>query len=147
MVALVVGGGSFFAGMKYQEAKTSNNNPNRQFQRGMGGQGTGGTNGQAGMNRFGGGSIIGEIISSDDKTITVKLEDGSSKIVLLSDTMTISKTDTGSKVDMKVGTRVGVFGSTNSDGTVTAQNVQLNPIFRMRPTGSGQDRFLSSPTP
>ncbi|MDO8429222.1 MAG: hypothetical protein Q7S88_01205 [Candidatus Daviesbacteria bacterium] len=124
---LVVGAVAFFGGMKYQGTKaTGINNIRGQFQRGMGGP-----NGLGGMGRMNGGAVIGEIISTDDNSITVKLEDGSSKIVLLSDSVTVSKTDTGSMADLKNGVKVGVFGTTNSDGTVTAQNVQLNPMFRM----------------
>lgn len=81
-------------------------------------------------------------ISSDDKSITVKLQDGSSKIVLLTDTTSISKSTEGSKSDLKTGEKVAVFGTENSDGSVTAQNVQLNPILRgfMGGTPSGSPR-------
>lgn len=128
IIVVLVGVGSFFGGMKYQQSKTSNS-PLRQFQ--GGGQGTR-QGGQNASGRFGGGGVpvVGEIISSDDKSITVKLQDGSSKIVLLPDNVTVSKTDQGSKADLKNGVRVGVFGTSNSDGSVTAQNVQLNPAFR-----------------
>ncbi len=133
VIALVVGGAAFFGGMKFQETKAAgSNNMRGQFQRG-----TGGPSGPGGMGRMGGGAVIGEIISTDDeqssssiKSIIVKLEDGSSKIILLSDTVTVSKTDSGSKDDLKTGVKVGVFGTTNSDGSVTAQNIQLNPAFR-----------------
>ncbi len=69
---------------------------------------------------------MGEILSEDDKSITVKMEDGSSKIVLISDTTQINKTDPGAKSDLTVGTKVGVFGVDNN-GTVTAQNIQIDP--------------------
>ena len=82
------------------------------------------------MARNGGGQIIGTILSSDPTTMTVKLTDGSSKIVILSNTTAIEKTSAGSSTDLAVGTRVGVFGSTNTDGSVTAMNVQINPIQR-----------------
>lgn len=124
VLAIIVGAAGFFGGMKYQETKSPGVNPNRQFQAGRQG-------GQNGQSRFTGGRpIMGEIISSDDKSITVKLQDGSSKIVLLPDSVTVSKTDTASKADLKVGVKVGVFGMENSDKSVTAQNVQLNPMFR-----------------
>jgi hypothetical protein len=57
--------------------------------------------------------------------------DGSSKIVNISPSTTYSKTDTGSKSDLKTGIRVAAIGSPNSDGSVTAQNVQINPMFRI----------------
>lgn len=131
ITALVVGGGAFFTGMKYQESKAPalGNNMRGQFQGGRQGM-MGGQNGNR-QGRFGGGAVMGEIISSDDKSITVKLSDGSSKIVLLSESTTVSKSETGVKGDLKVGEKVGVFGMDNSDGSVTAQNVQLNPQFRV----------------
>lgn len=89
---------------------------------------------------MGRGAVVGEIISQDSKSITVKLQDGSSKIVLLSDSATVSKTESGSKSDLKDGTTVAVFGTTNSDGSVTAQNIQLNPAFRF-----GQSSPSASP--
>jgi hypothetical protein len=74
--------------------------------------------------------VNGEIIAADEKSITVKLQDGSSKIVLLSDKTEINKTASTTKEDLKVGEKVAAFGTENSDGSVTAQSVQLNPRFR-----------------
>lgn len=135
VVAVIVGAGAFFAGMKYQQTKS----PTSRFGNIQAGQARFG--GQNGQGRFGGGGrpVVGEIINTDDKSITVKLADGSSKIVLLPDNAVISKTDTGSKTDLKTGINVGVFGTENSDGSVTAQNVQLNPMFR-NATVSGAPR-------
>ena len=100
----------------------------------IGGSRGGGMMGQG--RRFGGQAgagfrpVAGEILSMDDKFITVKLPDGSSKIVLFSDKTAIDKSATGTKEDLTVGMRVAVFGQDNSDGSVTAQNIQLNPMFR-----------------
>lgn len=124
VVVLAIGAGAFFGGMKFQETKAASSNSADHSQQGG--------RGQNGQNRFSGGfrPITGEILNMDDKSITVKLEDGSSKIVLLPDNITVSKTDIGSKADLKTGVKVGVFGTTNSDGSITAQNVQLNPLSR-----------------
>ncbi len=122
ILVVIVGGGAFFAGMKYQQSKQP------AFLRqmaGVQGQRTG-----TGGNRTGFRPVNGEIISSDDKSITVKLQDGSSKIVLLSDNTQINKAAEATKEDLKAGEKVAVFGQENSDGTVTAQNIQLNPEFR-----------------
>lgn len=124
IIAILFGGASFFGGMKYSESQRNNRaNGARQFQNGAfpSGRGVRGGNG---------GPVTGEIVSSDDKSITVKIQDGSSKIVILSETTTYNKTSEGSKTDLAVGARVGVFGMTNPDGSVTAQNVQLNPMMR-----------------
>jgi len=122
----------FFGGMKYQESKQ----PSFSRQFGVGQQGTRMGGGQQGGARTGMRQTVGNIISQDDKSITVKLQDGSSKIVFLSDKTTINKASEGTKSDLKVGERVGVFGTENSDGSVTAQNVQLNPLFRGMPNNS-----------
>ncbi len=126
VIVIIVGAGAFFAGMHYQKTKQ----PVSRF-----GQGQGMRMGMG--NRMGFRPVAGDIIASDDKSITVKLQDGSSKIVLLSDKTTISKTADATRSDLKTGEKVAVFGQENSDGSVTAQNIQLNPMFRGT-QGSGQ---------
>jgi len=132
VVALVVGGTSFYAGMRYQQTRLFTFSGDRQgnfMMESGGGQRNGGFSregSQRGMVGQGFRPVIGEIISSDEGSITVKLEDGSSKIVLISDTTAINKTDPGTMTDLKTGTKVGVFGADNN-GTITAQNIQINP--------------------
>lgn len=121
VVALIVGAGGFFAGMKYQQSKS----PTGRF-----GNPQGNRNGQFQQRNQGFRPVNGEILSQDDKSITVKLQDGSSKIVFLTDTTSFSKSAEGSKSDLKTGEKVAVFGTDNSDGSVIAQNVQLNPQLR-----------------
>ena len=124
IIAIVLALGiGFFAGTKYQSSKAVTiGNGRGQFTQGQGRNG-----GQAFMNGRNG-QTIGEIISVDDKSITVKMNDGSSKIVILGSTLNINKASAGTKADLTVGTRVGVFGNVNSDGSVTAQSIQINPI-------------------
>ncbi len=74
----------------------------------------------------------------DSDSITVKLADGSTKIVLFSGTTTYSDTITASQTDLKVGGEVSVFGTANSDGSVTATSIQITPQF---------GRVMPSPTP
>ena len=115
ILLLLVGSGAFFFGMKYQQSRRPS------FSRQVAGQ-----QGQ----RQGFRPVNGEIISSDDKSIIVKMQDGSSKIVLFSDKTEINKAAEATKEDLKVGEKVAVFGTENSDGSVTAQNIQLNPQLR-----------------
>lgn len=75
-----------------------------------------------------GGATEGDIISIDEKSITVKLLDGSTKIIFLGDTTTYSNISDSKKEDLKIGIKVAVFGSSNTDGSLTAQRIQLNPI-------------------
>ena len=74
--------------------------------------------------------VRGEIIDQDEESITVKLSDDSSKIVLISENMSINKATEGSVDDLEVGKEVMVFGQENSDGSVSATNIQLNPMLR-----------------
>ena len=135
VLLVIVGGGAFYGGMKYQESKQTSLS-----QQGCGGGNlSNGTRGGMGRslssqngNRNGGfRPVNGEIINADDKSITVKLQDGSSRIVLINDKTVINKAEIATKADLKTGEKVAVFGSTNTDGSVSAQNIQLNPIGRM----------------
>lgn len=120
VLALTVG---FFGGTKYQSSKAiSTGSARGQFAQG---QGRG-----LGITRNGGGQVTGTILSADSTSITVKLQDGSSKIVIIGNSTAINKSAVGSVSDLTVGTRVGVFGTTNTDGSVTAQNIQVNPTIR-----------------
>lgn len=141
LIAIVVGAGGFFAGMKYQQSRRFQFT-GRQFGNTPGGM-TGGQGQRNSGNNQGGGfrPVTGQISSVGDNSITVTMSDGSSRIVILSDSTTYSQTTQGTKSDLAVGTQVGVFGTTNADGSVTAQNVQINPAFRnlnnAQPTGGG----------
>ena len=128
VLLVIVGGGAFFGGMKFQESKQTS----------LGQQGFGGRNSQSGTRGavMGGRNgalrpVSGEIISTDDTSLTVKMQDGSSRIVLVNDKTTINKAESATKADLKAGEKVAVFGSTNTDGSVSAQNIQLNPLQRM----------------
>jgi hypothetical protein len=92
-------------------------------------------------NRMGFRPVNGEIIAVDDKSITIKMNDGSSRIVFLTDQTQINKADQGTKTDLQVGTTVVAFGQDNNDGTLTAQNIQLNPQQHGLP-GSNQPTLV-----
>lgn len=138
-VVLVIGAGAFYGGMKYQQSKIpqkltagnfqnlQNLSPEERQQRlqqfGVGG-------GQGNRAQSGGGFIGGEIIGKDDKSITVKMQDGGSKIVFFSGNTTIAKSTSGSSDDLKTGEQVVANGTSNSDGSVTAQMIQIRPAQR-----------------
>ncbi len=132
IVAVIVGAGAFYAGMQYQKSQRptfGNGQFSRQFQNGQAGQ-------SGARQGFGARPVTGEIISSDDKTVTVKMQDGSSKIVILSDKTSINKAAEATVADLKSGERISAFGTENPDGSITAQNIQLNPVFRMQERGA-----------
>ncbi len=121
---VVVGGGSFYGGMKYADSKSPQGRflqadfQDSQRLREPGVNGGGG---------FRGGLIVGEIISQDDKSITLKIQDGGSKIVFLSDSMEITKSAEGALSDLEIGKNITVNGAVNSDGSIAAQSIQLRP--------------------
>ncbi len=134
IVVLVVGGGGFFGGMQYQKSKVpsfagrGSGNVRGQFSQGDDHQ-PGQDDGFRGRFSGQGRPVYGEVIAKDDESITVKDQEGGSKIVFISDTTTVAKTDEGSLDDLAEGTQVVVFGSQNDDGSITAENIQLNPSF------------------
>jgi len=128
---IIVAGGAFFAGTKYQQSQATSRFGNAQFfQNSANGQG-GQRQGRFGSGRGFGGATIGQVVGVDASSITVKLQDGSSKIVNINSSTTYSKSDSASQADIKTGDRIAVFGSATSDGSITAQNVQLNPMVRV----------------
>ena len=144
--AVVVGGGAFFGGMKYAESKSlrgrvsqadfqnlQNLSPEERQQRlqELGANaGAGFRGGAGGGQRGGGGFTAGEIIARDDKSVAVKLQDGGSKIVFLSDSTEITKSAAGTFNDLEIGNNITVNGTANSDGSVTAQTIQLRSLNR-----------------
>ena len=124
IVAVVVGALSFYGGMQYAGSKKTAGNfgPN-------GRQGNFVVRGAGGQNRgaAGGGLVNGSILSKDDKSITIKVTDGGSKIIFFSDTTEISKFVAGMSADLVVGKTVTVTGKANSDGSITATSIQLRP--------------------
>jgi hypothetical protein len=125
ITAVIFGAGGFFAGTKFQQGKRTGFMA--QGIQGINSQRVG--NGQNTPGGFRGGNTSGEIISSDEKSITVKLTDGSSKIILLDDKMQINKASEATRDDLKIGEKVLIMATANSDGSVTAQNIQLNPAL------------------
>lgn len=141
--AVVVGGGAFFGGMKYAESKSprrlsqgdfqnlQNLSPEERQQRlqELGANARAGFRGGRMGGQGGGGFTSGEIIAKDDKSVTIKLQDGGSKIVFLSDSTKVTKSAEGTLSDLEVGKNISVNGTANSDGSVTAQTIQLRPQF------------------
>ncbi|MFH1244764.1 MAG: DUF5666 domain-containing protein [bacterium] len=124
--AAIAGGVGFWGGKMYNQNQRGGRfeqMENRNGNRGPSGSGLP----NAG---FRGGMLIGEVMSKDDKSITVKMPDGSSKIVILSSS-TVYRTATDTTKDqLEVGKNIAVQGMQNADGSTTATSIELNPVMR-----------------
>lgn len=129
----VVGAGAFYGGVKYGMGKNFSGADRNQLASRQGGMqnGQGGQNqrmagsGKQGAGAADGGFLGGEIISKDDKSVTIKTRDGGSKIVYFSDATLIGKETSVTTSDLAVGQQVLINGKTGTDGSITAQNIQI----------------------
>ncbi len=124
LTLLIAGGGGFYGGMTYQKGKQPQLPGGGTFTRG-----NFNVNGRArGVGFPGGGNAVrGEITATDGSTMTVKATDGSSKIVLVTSSTTFEKNTTAAASEVQVGSEIMATGTANSDGSVTASSIQLNP--------------------
>ena len=133
IIAVVVGGSAFYGGMVYGQSQGAsramgpnafaNLTPEQRQARGA----QFGANG--GVMRGAGGFSTGEVLSKDDKSFTLKLTDGGSKIIFYSTSTPVTKSSGGSLADVVVGEQVSVNGTPNSDGSLNAQGVQIRPAM------------------
>ena len=147
IIVIVVAAAAFYGGLTYEKGKVASS---------FAGAGAGGRFG----GRFGGGQggpgggasgimkpISGQIVSTSSNAITVKLSDGSSKIVDLSSQTKINKTTQGAVSDLTTGQQVTTFGTANSDGSITAQAVNVGSGMMMRIRSGGQGGASQSGQP
>ena len=123
VVLLIVGGGAFYGGMLYGKS-----HPVIQ-------PGAPLNNGARLSRNFGagaGGLTMGSVIAKDASSITLQLPNNTgSKIIFYSDATQITKTASGTPDDLTNGTTVSVTGTTNSDGSITAQSIQIRPANKI----------------
>lgn len=134
IAVLLAVGGAFYGGMKYQQSKSPFGNLSRenfqnlsseqrqQLQANVGNTIAGGADRRASSN-----FISGEVIAIDEQSLTIKMPEGGSKIVLYSGATEISKFTNGNSGDLEVGKTISVTGETNDDGSITAQSIQIRP--------------------
>lgn len=142
-VYIIIGAVCFYAGTLYGQntgKSAASNNQQVGSQTGQQfGMRTGvSAAGQRGARGNGGGFVMGEVLSKDDTSITVKVRDGGSKIVFYSDSTEVSKFVEGALSDLEVGKTVSINGKSNQDGSVTAQTIQLRPTGQQTGTTQGK---------
>lgn len=147
ITVIIVSGAAFYGGMTFQKSRDSLAGlsgealTNKMASLGMttggtasrdvnstgfpGGTFPGDTNGTGRMN--GGGMVTGEIVSANSQSMTVRQQNGTTTTIYYSDSTDISKTSSGTFSDLSSGTDVAVTGTTNTDGSVTARSIRINP--------------------
>lgn len=88
---------------------------------------------QSGRRQFGAGfgangqsALSGQVASMDSNSLTLELPQGNgSRVVVFGPSVQVRKTVSGSLSDVATGTNVMVIGATNSDGSLTAQSIQI----------------------
>lgn len=127
VIVIAVGAGAFYGGMLFQKSQI--NSAQQQRRQALTGQGLN----QIGRLGNGNNMANGEIIAQDDKSLTLKLRDGGSKIIFFSDSTQIMKSTAGAIADLTAGENLMVTGTTNTDGSITAQTIQIRPSQPVNP--------------
>lgn len=147
-VTVIIGSGAFYGGMKYTESKSSrggfsqagfqNLSSDERWQRfqelgaNIGEAFNQDHEGDGFRGRFGSGdgnrSLSGEIISQNESSFTIKLNDGSTKIVFVNDSTQITKSIDGTLDDLNEGEQIFVVGDENPDGSYIAKTIQLRSL-------------------
>src|SRR3989339_245375 len=102
VICLILVGGAFYGGVKYG----SRREPNFAGKNMMNWDKNGAPNFNNGLMKsgkaVGAGMVNGEIMAKDDKSVTVKMKDGGSKIVIFAASTTVTKTAAGTMDDVAV---------------------------------------------
>ena len=122
-IALVVGIGVGYGGANAFRSGVPGQNMQGNFSAIKGGDMSGVRAGGA----WNGGMLSGTVATKDSGSITINTKDGSSHIVLITPATSFLKSVSGAQSDVSVDSTVIVSGMTNSDGSVTAQSVQIRP--------------------
>jgi hypothetical protein len=141
LVIVVIAGGAFYGGVQYEKGIAAkvvspavrNFVPGNRQSDGANQTGGRGMGQNSGMRRGGpnGGSFLsGEILSKDEKSLTIKTSDGGSTIVYFTDALGVRKTEMGSLTDLATGQQVMVNGKSNPDGSLSAETVSLVPATK-----------------
>jgi len=113
IIGLILIGGSFYTGTKYNPGTIPT--MSRNFNRGNSSSGNGFT--------------AGEIIAKDNKSITIRLRENGSRIVFLTSATPVTKSVNGSVSDLIAGEQVSITGTPNQDGSLSAESIQIRPIM------------------
>ena len=113
IIIIIAAGAVFYAGAKYEKHKLS---------------ALGLLSGSKSSSKkaTAGNSIKGTVTATDDKSVTIKMADGTDKTIEFSSGMTFGNNAAGSASDLFVGELVVIAGENNPDGSFAATNIRIS---------------------
>ena len=145
IVALIVATSSaFYGGMTFAKKRSAGNRATNNFQNlrnlspeerqkrlsEMGVAGGRGFRGGSNSGNAGSRPVSGEILSQNKDGFTIKLRNGSTKIIFTSASTTITKSTAGNTNDITKNATVIITGNQNPDGSYGAKTIQLLPKIK-----------------
>lgn len=124
IAAVIAGGLGFYVGTRYPAGTVSGT-----YLYGGTGSSVRSNHGNSG----GVGAVTGSIVSEDAQGVIIKLPNGNTQIVFVSTTTPVLKSVQGSISDLSVGQNVVISGTTNPDGSLTAEDVRVRPAGTSTP--------------
>ncbi|HEX4103965.1 MAG TPA: DUF5666 domain-containing protein [Candidatus Paceibacterota bacterium] len=85
----------------------------------------------------GGGLVTGQVLSMSGDSMTVQLTNGNSQVVFYSSSTSVIKPEPAPVSALTPGTSVMIVGTTNSDGSLTAQSIQVRTASSTGGFGGG----------
>lgn len=86
-----------------------------------------------------GGNISGKVVSNENNTVTVQLQNGGTKLVIVPLSAVVTKSNVVKISDITNDQYVMVSGKINTDGSITAQSIQIraeNTLIKNNKTGN-----------
>lgn len=150
IILMAVAGGAFYGGMLYQQQQVADTRASFFADRGGtpapggfgdGGGFFGGTPGAGGfgIGNGGGRGTFGQIKSIEGNTITLSSPQSEVKVEI-TDATVVRKLVEGARADLTVGETITVRGTTDANGNVTADNIQIGGA-------GGPGGAFATPTP
>lgn len=123
VIALVASGLGFWGGTMYMQNQRAT--IMGRFQREGAGTGIVQNNPRGAGGAGGPQSVGGEVKAMDDTSITIAMPDGSSRFVFFSSSTKFQALIEKDSSIVKVGSRINAMGPKSSDGSITAQSIQV----------------------
>lgn len=132
IISLIALGVGFGLGTLFEKNQKPNfKNINNQFQMGdraLDNRGSGNRQMPQNGGQFGQGQnhASGEVTKIDDSSITIKTQNGGSKLILISNSTAYKQLTDSDKSKLKVGSQITVEGETSTDGSLTGKTISIN---------------------